>query len=392
MLRYYKYHMTRIQRPFRAADATLGRLTDLWSRYKEENKEQKDEEEDIKKPPIMYKAQDAKVTLEEIKSYLKQKRGHYGTPLVYVIRENSELPAQDPGYGQPTLEQELITRTPHSGTLFVRDNRAVWRIIRNTVKDGPGWDWIKRLEAQEDGRSAYFQIRDHFVGASYSESILDDANNRILNTFYDGKSRNFTFEDYCTRLKGAYTDLYNHGEPKEHTAQVREFLRGIRDPRLDNAVKVVKGHPDTLGATMDAAIAYMQLFVDPNEKERTKPGTRTISEVNQDGGDGANGGRNGGKGKGKEKVFDPNNPNQNYTKRQWHQLTEEQKNKVREARAEDRKRKVSEIARAAVEDYIANNPNRHAQFQDEQQPQPPPANANAGDQMNRRGGGPAGRN
>jgi hypothetical protein len=395
MLRYYKYHMNRIQRPFRPGDATLGRLTELWSRFQEETKQEKNKEDEVDKPQKMYKAQEAKVTLDRIKAYLKSKKGDCGTPLVYVIRERSELPATDPGYGQPTLEKELIARTPHHGTSYRRDNAAVWRIIRTTVEPGPGWDWIKRYEADEDGRGAYFHMRNHFVGASYSSAIKRDANKKLQNTFYDGKSRNFTFEDYCTRMKGAYTDLFDHGTAKEDDDQVEEFIDGINDPRLDNACKTVLAHPDTLGANMDNAIAFIQRFVDPSQKEKTKPGNRTISEVNQGGG-GRNGGRGKGKRKGGEKIFDPNKPHKNYTNREWHQLTEEQKTKVREVRAKVReanKRKVAEMAQQVAEHNANEDNNRRVQFADEQQPAAPPANANgAGDQMNRRRGAPAGNN
>lgn len=164
----------------------------------------------------------------------------------------------DGGYGTPSLMQGLIDRTPHRGDKYVQDNEAVWRLIKNTLE---GWDCIKEFEDSEDGRRAYIGIRNHFMGSSYKEGIITAATHTINTSFYDGKHRNFTFEDYCTRMQGAYTDLERHGEKKEHAAQNREFLAGIKDPRLDNAVKTVKGMPERHGTTMNDAIAYMQLFV-----------------------------------------------------------------------------------------------------------------------------------
>jgi hypothetical protein len=110
MLRYYTLHLQRIQRQFTPAAATLARLISCYTM-----KETEEEEEDIDLPSKLTKVDKVRDVLENIDNYLYQKRGSSGLPLAYVVRESVALPQIDPGYGLPTVLEEMVNRGPHQG-------------------------------------------------------------------------------------------------------------------------------------------------------------------------------------------------------------------------------------------------------------------------------------
>ena len=136
MLRYYVFHLTRIQRmPVVPSNATLAIITTVY-KLKDHDKS----EEDVDLPaPALKKVDQARVVLENLDEYLLRKRGEQGCPLAYVVRETAALPAVDPGFGLPTYDAEMIARAPHTGIHYPADNATVWTAIRQLTRDGPAW-------------------------------------------------------------------------------------------------------------------------------------------------------------------------------------------------------------------------------------------------------------
>ena len=95
VLRYYVFHLTRIQRmPVDPATATRQRIDSVYL-FKDQDKPT----EEIEKPAPLKKVENVRTVLENLDAYLLQKRGEQGCPLAYVVRENPGLPAVDPGFG-----------------------------------------------------------------------------------------------------------------------------------------------------------------------------------------------------------------------------------------------------------------------------------------------------
>jgi hypothetical protein len=296
MLRYYIHHLNRIQRTMVPAQATLARLTACYRR-----KEEEDEDEDVELPSKMTRIDKVREVLENIDNYLTQKRGGSGLSLAYVVRDDVNLPAVDPGYGMPTMVDEMISRGPHFGQYYQQDNIDVWQVIRHVTHGGPGWSWVQEFHRTSNGRQAYLAIKTHYLGESYSSRIRSQADNTIENSFYDGKSRSFTFERYCEVLKTAFTDIENTGEAVSETRKVRVLLQGITDPRLITAKSTVIATP-ALKDTFDNAINFIAQFqVERSSHEGTRGAQqRNVSALTSHnrGGSGRGGGR-GGRGAGR---------------------------------------------------------------------------------------------
>ena len=111
MLCYFVKHVVRIQRlPVVPAIATLTRLIAV---YKLKDIEKDEEDEDIKIPTPLTKIDEVCVTLEDLDDYLRHKLCNSGCPLAYITRDTVALvPADDPGFGQPSYTEEMIARAP----------------------------------------------------------------------------------------------------------------------------------------------------------------------------------------------------------------------------------------------------------------------------------------
>jgi hypothetical protein len=333
------------------AQATLARLTVCY-----QLKDAEDDLDELDLPSKLTRTDKVRDVLEDIDNYLIRKLGASGLPLAYVVRDSVALPADDEGYGMPTVTEEMINRGPHTGMYYELDTKEVWQMIRHVTHGGPGWSWVQGYQRTTDGRQAYLAIKTHYLGESYSTRVRAAADNTIESAYYDGKSRSFTFERYCEVLKAAFTDIETTGEEVSETRKVRILLQGIQDQRLLHAKTQVLATP-ALKATFESALNFIAQFLDDKKSHDTgnRGNQRNISSVNRSsGGRGGPGrghgrgtGRNGARGRAQRtgrsssKVED-----KYYPYNEWVKLTPEQQQKVRELKAErDKRRSVQSVER-----------------------------------------------
>lgn len=354
---YLGAHFKKIQRAFNTGSATIARLNAMWL-YKTRVEE---EDNDVDLPDKLVKVDNIRQVLENIDHYLRTKRGVHGSPLAYITRPLEGLPANDPGFATPSIDEELIDRTEHAGDTFTTDNAAVWSVIRHVTHDGPGWNWVSSHARRLNGRNAYFALRSHYMGTSYEQLMKSNADKILETAYYDGRSRNFTFESYSERLNRAFTDLAEVGEDVPQDRQVRIFLKGIRAPNLQVPKSVVMSN-STLRSSFILARDYLSEFKNETENIESAARGRSINAVNSSGrgggrssgrgrggrhssrggrgrGDGRGGrsGRSGGRGR--SSVDDMTD--RYYPPHEWDTLTHEQQQRVRDLRADrDRRRGV----------------------------------------------------
>jgi len=363
MLCYFVKHLVRVQRmPFVPGVATLARLVAVYKL--KEIEEVADDDEEIKLPSPLTKIDDVRVTLEDIDDYLRRKFGDSGCPLAYVTRDTVALPVIDAGFGLPTFAEEMIARAPHIDISYQRDNVVVWNVIRHVTHGGPGWNWVSSFRPTRDGRAAYIALKTHYMGDSFVSRIRSSADSRLDNAYYDGKSRNFTFEQYCALLNNAFADLEATGEVVTESCKLRVFMTGLKDSRLDVAKSQIQATP-ALQVSFEAAVTFTATFLESHRLTANVPRGRDVSNVNRgrDGGRGGRGrgrgrgsgrdgrggrghggktgGRGNGSGRGSNAITD-----RYYTPEEWERLTAEERQTVRDKRSErDRRRGVDVVNR-----------------------------------------------
>ncbi|KAL7572974.1 hypothetical protein ACA910_007474 [Epithemia clementina (nom. ined.)] len=175
----------------------------------------------------------ARQALENIKEYLRRKRGISGLPLAYVTRYSANVPDPDPGLGQPSHTEEMILQGNHNLVAFATDNQSVWSVIRHVSHNGPAWGWVSNYARSQNGCGAYTALSLHFLGDAFTARVRTHADQTMETVYYDGKARTFTFERYAETLQRAFNDMEDTGKPVSEARKVRALLRGLRD---ENAV------------------------------------------------------------------------------------------------------------------------------------------------------------
>lgn len=347
-LRYYLFHLFRLQRDFVPGQATLARLERAWAL--KERIERMKEADRVVKLDVLLKVENIRKTIEDIDELLGQRMGAYGAPLSYLVRDNANVDeAIDPGYGIPDALSELVRRTRHDGDQFEEDNMALWLLVREVTHGGPAWNWTKPFSTTKDGRGSYFALRDHYMGKSFQKRNVAQSERVLSTVFYDGKSRNFTFEMFCEKLNLAFQDLEEAGEMVTEDRKVRILLENIRAPELLMSVERVQG--SELETSFQASMNYLAEQVDKKRQLQAKiRGTnRNISAMGRGGGSGR-GGRDG-RGRGGKGVGGRGKGGRGLTRyykyKEWAALSKEKQEEIRQerqkAQASGDKRNVSAL-------------------------------------------------
>ena len=377
MMRFHFYHKHRIRRAVAAADHVsnnLDSVTRTWALFEQVERAN---EEDIDEPSPIRRIEDIRECLENLDDYLARKHGASGIPLCYVTREHVEQPERmepaqaDPGFGLPSVREELIRRARHDLAVYQEDSQTIWVVIRTMCHGGPAWPWVQDHARTLNGRDAYFSLKGHYLGPSFQSRIKARADQILETVFYDGKARNFSFEKFGERLKGAFTDLETNDEGITEARKIRVFLRGIRDPSLAEAKATILA-TQNLRTNFERAFNYVAEFVD--SKDSMQSSLRQISAMNGQGegrgrggrgsgrggrGRGRSGGRagrggrgRGGRGRGSSNSngrssFDSRNPGRYYSPAEWNTLSMDERQKARDSREDRDKRKIA----AVIEEY-----------------------------------------
>ena len=144
----------------------------------------------------------------------------------------------------------------HDGTWYLTDNDRVWSEIKTSCFGTSAWECIKQYAKRKDGRNAYLKLMTEGE-TSNSKSIKEQrAHDIISDTVWQGPRQHWTCEKFVGQYVKAYNDLKQYNEPVGPEKQVRDFLKNISDPRLDNAREIVFGSPNLL---MDFVQCYQYM-------------------------------------------------------------------------------------------------------------------------------------
>ena len=137
---------------------------------------------------------------------------------------------------------------------FPQDNIQVWAVIRHICLGGPAWSWVSRYARQANGRDTYLALKGHYLGEAYISRMHTSADKTLETAFYDGRSRNFTYEKYCEILIQAFNDVKEAGEDVAEKRKMQMFLKGLNDPCYEAAKHTIRLTPNlrnSIANTMD---------------------------------------------------------------------------------------------------------------------------------------------
>jgi hypothetical protein len=213
--------------------------------------------------PVIERIERIRDHLENIDSHLLKTLGRAKTPLAYVVRADDTVLASqnDPPTNYATIQEEMVARMPHTNLAYREDNIKVWEIIRDSLHESEAFNWIKRSERRRDGRSAYLALTTHYLGASKNETLRNQADTRLMQTFYGGEKNKFDWSKYVSVHKRCHNDLEATGPPLSEDDKVRRLLNGIHTTKLDTAVLFVRSSPHLMmdfDATVDSITTVVE--------------------------------------------------------------------------------------------------------------------------------------
>jgi len=255
-------------------------------------------------------------------------------PFSYIIREDA-MPG-DPLAVYPNEHARLIAITPHTGLKFDTDNGRVFDHLKSWTLNGPAWTWIRSYNSTRNGRAAWLVLLEHYEGDAQRDRVKDAAYAAISQACYHEDKKRFSFESYITTHRDAYEDLEQYGQVVSADKRVRDLLQGIKDPRANAAKETILAN-NHLRNDFNAAVTHLATSLQL-QGSISEGSTRNVSglqgsrgghgrQVRGRGGRGNNPGRGRGRGRGQNIYLG------SYSPQQWVALSNEDKQRVREGRA-----------------------------------------------------------
>jgi hypothetical protein len=286
-------------------------------------------------------------------TFMQNSKGQCDFPLSYILREHDDPDDIDPrDYATIEAYEEAIV--PFSGAHYDVDNCMVFDSLKSYVLGGPHWTWIQDFERTRDGRSAWLTLKEHFNGPGSKIRLKAAAYAAIKRAEYKG-AKNFDYELYRRIHTQAHSDLARYGEPVPETKKVKDFLDGITDSTLQPVKYTIAGFSHLMQNFHEAA-NYIGNIIDLNKKSEYT--SRNISSTSSGRGGGrARGGRgrgrgresgrsNNGRGRGRGRGRggrNSNNPGRWISADEWSNMAEDEKETIRNARANYAKRNISAL-------------------------------------------------
>jgi hypothetical protein len=244
---YYLRHQRRIGRTADAANITLATVRAM--------KPLIDHEKDHTNPDEPRKLDDTKkmvAFLETFQGFLSRTHGETHVPLSYVIREISEPPDEffDPHTNYASVEDEMISRAPHTGPIWVADNKKVWELIRAYLHETDFYVFIKSHNRTKNGRAAFVALQATVLGSSRIDNMKTTAERTLRDTYYTGERRRFDLDKFIAVHTEAHNQIQNAHEASGGTypllddgSKVRHLLDGIRTTTLEAAKAAIWADP-----------------------------------------------------------------------------------------------------------------------------------------------------
>lgn len=236
-------------------------------------------------------------------------RGKSGDgPLYRVIRDD-----QPPDYVAPNPTLQLCYDLPLTGIGFDLDNQQVFQNLQRWTIKNPIYTWIKKFENTEDGRGAWFALKEQLEGKAAINGRTYEAM-RIIGTGEGSavwtNEYGYKFVDYTTQLQLAYSIFEKcDKQVTPDSIRVRRMLDGMKPNDKQVAIQIAKSYvADNLLGNWIGACQYLQAKIDeafpPKAKHGQKRGYRKVSQTGsaKKGGKGAKKGK-GGNGGGNKNVF-----------------------------------------------------------------------------------------
>ena len=266
----------------------------------------------------------------QVANYLDSQRGVTNVPLSYIIRDDNVNPAD-----AINEHQRTIWSAPLHGTQYNKDNREVYRVLKQTVIGSDGYTWFDEVP-DGDGRAGMQALIEHYEGAAEQSKARASAKAKLEALFYKNENA-LSFETFITRHKKFWKIRLDNGEQDTPDfVLVEDLLKRVQSthPQVLAAITLTRSayRNDYTNACSEMSTQISEIFPGKGESGR-KRHIGSVSEHNQGGrgrgrGSGRGGGRGGrGGGRGRGNLghcvlggIDVSDPTREFTENEWSTL------------------------------------------------------------------------
>lgn len=248
-----------------------------------------------KKPdvPILHKNTTPLKWVDYFRDCLYRSYGVRKTPLLYVIRDSSQVPDElnDPleagkAYGASgSILDELISRLDHTDPLYKSGNALVYSMLEEATRSTIYASTVKPFTRTKDGRGAWLSMLSSHAGKEKWEQLFRDCSKFLMNTKWNGQTN--SLEKFCSIHRSAFVQLK---EAKEHVdanlqlpseySRVGYLIENIKnsDPGLQAAIANVWMNLNNMRNNFEDTVAFL-IPLDPYEKHKKEQSKVTVSDA-----------------------------------------------------------------------------------------------------------------
>lgn len=265
IVRYYEV----VGRPLSATNMkwsdTLKNFEIQWKSIKDRKDRDKPETPKITKNTTVMK------WAEAFKDHCHRIIGARNIALIYVIRQDDQVPAEFPEQGEniphakdyESIDQELILRASHDHPLFRVDNEQVYMELETATRGTQYAAAIAPHQRRKNGRAAYLALIGQFAGVDKWEAELK-AKESILHTWKWKGQSGYRLELFAAQHRAAYVSMVQCAEHVEYQlpnghSRVGYLLSAIEnsDPELQAAMAMIRADPEGMRTDFEAAVAHL---------------------------------------------------------------------------------------------------------------------------------------
>ena len=102
---------------------------------------------------------------------------------------------------------------------------------------------VNRYENTRNGRATWRALKDHMESTSYMDNIKSTAMAKLVSAHYTGEKKNFGMVNFYQVHSQAHNDLDLAGEPLSDGMKITHFLQGIKEDTAMNFAIATKTEP-----------------------------------------------------------------------------------------------------------------------------------------------------
>ena len=293
---------------------------------------------------------------------LYRTRGKNSIPLTYIIRDDA---VGDYNGVHSSTEEQLVKCISLTGPNAAGDKDTVYSLLHQHLRETESKATIEAYERSRDGRSAYIALKNELETGSYASNLRTEATAMMANAVYKGELKNFTMQTYHGMHVKAHNMLVDGEAPMDEKMKITNFKNGITESvaiMYANFTSNRVAPTATFNTWYKEFSAMMQSHIASINKQKNSS-SRNISQFDSSHENNSNRGRGRGRfsrnyrgrGRGRGRNFNSHRgrgngkrtftPQKSYTDEEWHNLTNEQKDEVKEYRnyLKYKSRKINEI-------------------------------------------------